>query len=99
MNFAYVPEITSLKISPVDGTSLMFSDFISIQYGGASDLNLCDISNYRYTPVNALPDLSKTYGSVVIPLKHPVLNQIDLTIRIIYSNMVNIKWSWSLVNG
>jgi hypothetical protein len=36
---------------------------------------------------------------VTFTLNHAILPSIDLTIRIIYDTIVNVKWSWTLVNG
>ena len=43
--------------------------------------------------------MSKVRGSVTITLNHAVLPPVDLTIRIVYDAIVNVKWAWKLTDG
>ena len=93
MTYAFANNI--LMITPSEGSKLKFSDFISIQYGGKNDLNLCNPATYNYKPADPLPDLTKIKGNVTIRLNHDILKPIDLTIRVIFDNIVNVKWTWA----
>ena len=85
---------------------LKFSDILNVYYGSQhdGDLNLCDPTSFQYkfqnTSEKYVPDLNATSATINLTHVAGVLPNITVQLRVVLTDIVNVKWSWQLdANG
>lgn len=87
----------TLTFSPKNGETALFSDILNVYYGSTrnNDLNLCSTSTWNYKIKDGkLPDLKTTSTTVDLVHAAGVLPDIQVKLRVIDLDIVNVKWSW-----
>ena len=95
MDLYYDKVKKALHIIPKD--KMKFSDFKQINYGSSAkkDLNLCKEETYQYHIKDGnLPDLTKGKASFVVAHNGGVLPDLNMTLRMVAINTVNIRWNF-----
>ena len=93
--------VTNAVYITTDG-SIKFSDVLNVYYGSQrnGDLNLCDPTHLQYKFSNTTPGYAPLLNtsSVSFDLTHVagILPEITVSLRVILTDIVNVKWSWKL---
>jgi hypothetical protein len=102
MSYYYNPSTQTLNIMHpfYPSSTLDFSSFKMIQFGNSlapfKDINLCDPFTYQYKiKGGVVPDLNGTTASFVIQNLASGLEDLQVTLRLTQSNIINVQWTYA----
>jgi len=98
-------QFTSLKFKHDDiknalyltpNSRLKFHEIVNVYYGGNGDVNLCNPATFQYRVPEgqSLPNLTEASAEVELEHSAGTLPNILVTMRVIETDIVNVKWTW-----